>query len=133
MSPFCSFYLFQIQPIHLSILYRSIPPNVFKPKHSAKVFLTAKNPHKTKETMMDIINNKCTPEYDQILKRKETMTDIWNYRVFLFDDMFLTSSCGRNFDDIDMRFFANCRRRMVVFFHMQYVVIYSLFFLELKI
>ena len=38
------------------------------------------------------------------------------YRVFLFDDTFLTSSCGRNFEDIDMRFFANCTRRMVVFF-----------------
>ena len=32
-----------------------------------------------------------------------------------FYDTFLTSSCGRNFEDIDMRFFANCRRRMVVF------------------
>ena len=38
------------------------------------------------------------------------------YRVFLFDDTFLTSSCVRNFEDIDMRFFANCRRRMLVFF-----------------
>ena len=37
------------------------------------------------------------------------------YRVFLFDDTFLTSSCVRNFEDIDMQFFANCRRRMLVF------------------
>ena len=42
-----------------------------------------------------------------------TLYDI--YRVFLFDDTFLTSSCVRNFD-IDMRFFENCRRRMLVFF-----------------
>ena len=27
-----------------------------------------------------------------------------------FYDPFLTSSCGRNFEDIDLRFFANCRR-----------------------
>ena len=33
---------------------------------------------------------------------------------------FFTSSCGRNFEDIDLRFFANCRRRMVIFFYMQH-------------
>ena len=54
------------------------------------------------------------------------------YRVFLFDDTFLTSSCVHNFEDIDMQFFANCRRRIIVFFYMQYVVIYSLFFLEIE-
>ena len=28
---------------------------------------------------------------------------ICKYRVFLFDDTFLTSSCVRNFEDIDMQ------------------------------
>ena len=46
-----------------------------------------------------------------------------------YDDPFLTSSCGRNFEDIDLRFFANCRRK-IVSFYMQHEVIYSLFFLE---
>ena len=41
--------------------------------------------------------------------------------------------CGRNFEDIDLRFFANCRRQIIVFFLYQYVVIYSLFFLKTEI
>ena len=46
-----------------------------------------------------------------------------------FDTLLFTSSCGRNFEDIDLRFFANCRRRrMVVLFYMQHVVIYSSIF-----
>ena len=31
------------------------------------------------------------------------------YRVFFYGT-FLTTSCGLNFDDTDLRFFANCRR-----------------------
>ena len=50
------------------------------------------------------------------------------YIQSVLNDPFLTSSCGRSFEDINLRFFANCRRRMVVFFYMQHVVIYSLFF-----
>ena len=45
----------------------------------------------------------------------------------VFHTPFLTASCGRDFKDIDLRFFANCRRRMV-FFYKQHVVICSLFF-----
>ena len=45
----------------------------------------------------------------------------------VFYTPFLTASCGRDFKDIDLRFFANCRRRMV-FFYKQHVVICSLFF-----
>ena len=40
----------------------------------------------------------------------------WIPLVLFFYTLFLTASCGRNFEDIDLRFFANCRRRMVVFF-----------------
>ena len=42
---FVPFIYFQIQAIHLSIPYKCIPPDVFKPQpqHSAKVFITAKN------------------------------------------------------------------------------------------
>ena len=50
------------------------------------------------------------------------------YRVLFFDDTFLASSCRRNIEDIDLRFFANCRRIMILFFYMQYVVIFLLFF-----
>ena len=42
-----------------------------------------------------------------------------------------TSSCGLNFEDIDMRSFANCRRRR--FFYMQHMVIFHYFFLKMKI
>ena len=40
------------------------------------------------------------------------------YTECFFYDPFFASSCGRNFEDIDLRFFANCRRRMIVFFNM---------------
>ena len=39
------------------------------------------------------------PEYFPINK----YSGLEIYRVFLFDDMFLTSSCGRNFENIDLQ------------------------------
>ena len=38
------------------------------------------------------------------------------YIVFFLMILFFTSSCGRNFEDIDFWFFANCRKRMMFFF-----------------
>ena len=49
----------------------------------------------------------------------------FKYSVFLWT--FLTTSCGRNFDDIDLRFFANCRRRRF-FCDVPHMVIYLLLF-----
>ena len=57
------------------------------------------------------------------------------YRVgffFFFDDPFLTSSCRRNSEDIDLRFFLQIVEEEWYFFYMQHVVIYSLFFLEIE-
>ena len=51
---------------------------------------------------------------------------------FFFDGSFSTSSCGRNFEDIDMQSFANCRRIIVYFFYMHHMVIFSLFFLNIE-
>ena len=46
----------------------------------------------------------------------------------------LTSSCGRNFVDIDFRFFANCRRRIIVFFlYATCRHLFIFFFLKMKI
>ena len=36
------------------------------------------------------------------------------FRFFFFHDPFLSSSCGRNFEDIVLNFLTNCRRRMIV-------------------
>ena len=45
----------------------------------------------------------------------------------LFYDLFLTSFSGRNVEDIDLRFFVNCRIRMLYFF--LYATCGHLFFL----
>ena len=57
---------------------------------------------------------------------KGPILDLWNrakrkltfqYTGVFFYDPFFTSPCGHNFEDIGLRFFwANCRRRMLVFF-----------------
>ena len=40
-----------------------------------------------------------------------------NIQSVFFYAPFFTSSYGLNFEDIDLHFFANCRRRMLVFFY----------------
>ena len=48
--------------------------------------------------------------------------------VFLFDGPFLTISCDCNFYDIDLRFFANCRRSRGFFGDMPHIAIYWILF-----
>ena len=53
----------------------------------------------------------------------------WNIQGVFYDDPFFISPRGRYYEDIDLRFYVNCRRRIVCFY-MQHAVNYSLFFLE---
>ena len=50
------------------------------------------------------------------------------YRVFLFDDTFLTTSCGRYIDDIDLRFQPILEKGIFFVVDMPYMVIYLLLF-----
>ena len=54
--------------------------------------------------------------WNTFLQHESPFVHDYLYRVFLFYDTFLTSSCERNFEDIDLRFFANCKGRIIVFF-----------------
>ena len=54
-------------------------------------------------------------KYKKIHQLDTVYLNIQSVFVFLIP-RFLTSSCGCNFEDIDLRFFANCRRRTVLLF-----------------
>ena len=58
--------------------------------------------------------------------------NIYIYMMFFYG-LFLTTSCGCNFDDIDLRSFANCRRRIIIFSICNMWSFTHYFFLKLNI